>query len=69
MRVTQMVRAFLEAVELANKVKSGSNLLMRNSIKTFMGGEARLPPAGAAHPSVPAAIKVLGCRNGLICNS
>ena len=30
----------LEAVELANKVKSGTNLLMRNSINTFMGGEA-----------------------------
>jgi len=30
----------LEAVELANKVKSGAQLVMRNSIKVFMGGEA-----------------------------
>ncbi len=29
----------LEAVELANKVKSGAQLVMRNSIKTFMGHE------------------------------
>ncbi len=27
----------LEAVELANKVKSGAHLVMRNSIKNFMG--------------------------------
>jgi hypothetical protein len=30
----------LEAVELAYKVKSGAHLVMRNSIKVFMGGEA-----------------------------
>jgi AhpD family alkylhydroperoxidase len=29
----------LEAVELANKVKSGAHLVMRNSIKAFMGQE------------------------------
>jgi len=29
----------LEAVELANKVKSGAHLVMRNSIKGFMGQE------------------------------
>jgi alkylhydroperoxidase/carboxymuconolactone decarboxylase family protein YurZ len=29
----------LEAVELANKVKSGAHLVMRNSIKTFIGQE------------------------------
>ena len=40
----------LEAVELANKVKSGTNLLMRNSIKTFMGGEA-LPASCGCGPS------------------
>ena len=33
----------LEAVELANKVKSGAHLVMRNSIKSFMGQET--PPA------------------------
>ena len=27
----------LEAVELANKVKSGAHLVMRNSIRTFVG--------------------------------
>jgi len=29
----------LEAVELATKVKSGAHLVMRNSIKSFMGQE------------------------------
>lgn len=29
----------LEAVELANKVKSGAHLVMRNSIRNFMGQE------------------------------
>jgi len=29
----------LEAVELSNKVKSGAHLVMRNSIKNFMGLE------------------------------
>ncbi len=29
----------LEAVELANKVKSGAHLVMRSSIKAFMGLE------------------------------
>ncbi len=29
----------LEAVELGNKVKSGAHLVMRNSIKNFMGLE------------------------------
>ena len=29
----------LGAVELANRVKSGAHLVMRNSIKTFMGRE------------------------------
>ncbi len=29
----------LEAVELANKVKSGAHLVMRNSIKNFIGQE------------------------------
>ena len=29
----------LEAVELANKVKSGAHMVMRNSIKTFLGQE------------------------------
>ena len=33
----------LEAVELANKVKSGAHLVMRNSIRNFMGQE--VPPA------------------------
>ena len=30
----------LEAVELASKVKSGAHVVMRNSIKTFIGREA-----------------------------
>jgi AhpD family alkylhydroperoxidase len=30
----------LEAVELANKVKSGAHLVMRNSIKNYLGQEA-----------------------------
>ncbi len=29
----------LEAVELANKVKSGAHLVMRNSIKDYLGRE------------------------------
>ena len=29
----------LEAVELANKVKSGAHLVMRNSIKNYLGQE------------------------------
>ncbi len=29
----------LEAVELANRVKSGAHLVMRNSIKNFIGQE------------------------------
>ncbi len=40
----------LEAVELANKVKSGAHLLMRNSIKTFMGAEAS-PVSSGCSPS------------------
>jgi AhpD family alkylhydroperoxidase len=36
----------LEAVELANKVKSGAHLVMRSSIKTFMGGEAPTTSCG-----------------------
>jgi hypothetical protein len=40
----------LEAVELANKVKSGAHLVMRSRIKTFMGGEAS-PPSCGCNPS------------------
>jgi alkylhydroperoxidase/carboxymuconolactone decarboxylase family protein YurZ len=40
----------LEAVELANKVKSGAHLVMRSSIKTFMGGESS-PPSCGCNPS------------------
>jgi alkylhydroperoxidase/carboxymuconolactone decarboxylase family protein YurZ len=36
----------LEAVELANKVKSGAHLVMRSSIKTFMGAEASSASCG-----------------------
>ncbi len=39
----------LETVELANKVKSGASLVMRNSIKTFMGCEAS--PCGPSRSS------------------
>ena len=38
----------LEAVELANKVKSGAHLVMRNSIKTSMGQEAPDSSCGCA---------------------
>jgi alkylhydroperoxidase/carboxymuconolactone decarboxylase family protein YurZ len=34
----------LEAVELANKVKSGAHLLMRNCIRNFMGNEKPCNP-------------------------
>jgi hypothetical protein len=37
----------LEAVELAHKVKSGAHLVMRNSIKSFMGQETPPAPCGA----------------------
>ena len=40
----------LEAVELASKVKSGAHLVMRNSIKTFMGLETPSGPC-ACGPS------------------
>ncbi len=36
-------KEILEAVDLASKVKSGAQLVMRNSIKNFMGQE--IPPA------------------------
>jgi len=38
----------LEAVELANKVKSGAHLVMRNSIKNYLGQEAPSSPCGCA---------------------
>jgi len=38
----------LEAVELANKVKSGAHLVMRNSIKNYLGQEAPISPCGCA---------------------
>ncbi len=34
----------MEAVELANKVKSGAHLVMRNCIKNFMGQEKPCDP-------------------------
>ncbi len=36
----------LQAIGLADKVKSGAHLVMRNSIKTLMGGEASLTSCG-----------------------
>jgi alkylhydroperoxidase/carboxymuconolactone decarboxylase family protein YurZ len=36
----------LEAVELANKVKSGAHLVMRSCIKNFMGQETPLASCG-----------------------
>ena len=36
----------LEAVELANKVKSGAHVVMRNSIKTFLGRKGPPAPCG-----------------------
>jgi hypothetical protein len=36
----------LEAVELSTKVKSGAHLVMRNSIKGFMGGEVSSASCG-----------------------
>jgi len=38
----------LEAVELANKVKSGAHLVMRNSIKNYLGREAPGSSCGCA---------------------
>ncbi len=38
----------LEAVELANKVKSGAHLVTRNSIKIFLGQETSANPCGCA---------------------
>ncbi len=40
----------LEVVELANKVKSGAHVVMRNSIKTFLG-EAGSPARYGCGPS------------------
>jgi len=37
----------LEAVELANKVKSGAHLVMRSSIKNFMGHEKPCNPCAS----------------------
>jgi hypothetical protein len=36
----------LETVELAYKVKSGAHLVMRNSVKIFMGREPSAAPCG-----------------------
>ena len=36
----------LEAVELANKVKSGAHVIMRSRIKNFMGQETALASCG-----------------------
>ena len=36
----------LEAVDLASKVKSGAHLVMRTSIKSFMGRETPLTTCG-----------------------
>ncbi len=36
----------LEAVELANKVKSGAHLVMRNSIKDYLGRETQVSSCG-----------------------
>jgi len=38
----------LEAVELANKVKSGAHLVMRNSIKNYLGQETSGPSCGCS---------------------
>ena len=38
----------LEAVELANKVKSGAQLVMRNRIKNYLGQEALGSSCGCA---------------------
>jgi hypothetical protein len=38
----------LEAVELANKVKSGAHLVMRNSIKGYLGRETSEASCGCA---------------------
>ena len=38
----------LEAVELANKVKSGAHLVMRNSIKNYLGQEISGSSCGCA---------------------
>ncbi len=38
----------LEAVELANKVKSGAHLVMRNSIKNYLGQETSGSSCGCA---------------------
>jgi len=38
----------LEAVELANKVKSGAHLVMRNSIKNYLGQETPSSSCGCA---------------------
>jgi len=40
----------LEAVELANKVKSGAHVVMRNSIKNFIGRETS-PDSCSCAPS------------------
>lgn len=38
----------LEAVELANKVKSGAHLVMRNSIRSHLGQETQGSSCGCA---------------------
>ena len=38
----------LEAVELANKVKSGAHLVMRNSIQDYLGRGTSGSPCGCA---------------------
>jgi len=40
----------LEAVEIANKVKNGAHVVMRNSIRNFMGQET-LPASCGCSPS------------------
>ena len=43
----------LEAVELANKVKSGAQLVMRNSIKNHLGQATPGSPCGCAPSGGP----------------
>jgi AhpD family alkylhydroperoxidase len=43
----------LEAVDLATKVKSGAHLIMRNCIRTFMGGASLSNPCGSGQTKGP----------------
>ncbi len=43
----------LEAIELADKVKSGAHLVMRNSIRNYLGRETSGSPCGQASSQNP----------------